>query len=873
MTSQEIRKTFLDFFASKGHKIVPSAPLVNKDDPTLMFINAGMNPFKDFFLGNKMSKNKRISDTQKCLRVSGKQNDLEEVGRDSYHQTLFEMLGNWSFGDYFKEGAIDYAWELLTEVYKLPKDRLYVSIFEGDKEQGLDLDEEAKGYWKKYMSEDRILPFDKKDNFWEMGDTGPCGPCSEIHIDLRSDEEVAKVPGKDLVNMDHPQVIEIWNLVFIQFNRNADRSLSDLPDRHIDTGMGFERLCMAIQNKKSNYDTDVFTGLIQFVEKETGKEYTFSYADDAMVDIAIRIVVDHVRAVSFAISDGQMPGSTGAGYVIRRILRRAVRFYYSFLDMKSPFLHKMVALLSAQFKDVFPELAAQEKYVTDVIREEEKSFLRTLEKGLTRIDKLDLKGNTLDGETAFELYDTFGFPIDLTRLIAEEKGWSIDEKGFEKALGQQKKRSRKDAEKEVGDWVNVQAANGVDFMGFDHLTVENAKVLKYRTVLEKGKEQFQLVLDKTPFYPEGGGQIGDGGLMWFEEEKVVVITTKKENDLIIHYVKSLPSNIEAEVKAEVNKKKRKLTENNHTATHLLHAALREVLGDHVQQRGSLVKDDALRFDFSHFQKMTDEEIAKVEEMVNRQIRRNIPLVENRSIAINDAKEAGAMMLFGEKYGETVRMITFDADYSIELCGGCHVDSTGQIGLFKLKSESGVASGIRRIEAITADKAEAFYKQELATLNNIRSLFKNPKGVDKLVADLQEENNSLKKEIEGFVNQQANQLKEQLLTQIEAHNGYQLLIANIQLTDSKAIKNLAYQIKEQVGECVIVFGAVVNDKPQLLVLVEENLVKTKELHAGTMIRELAKDIKGGGGGQAFFATAGGKDASGIEVALGKVKDLL
>ncbi len=874
MTAKEIRQKFLDFFEKKKHKIVASAPIVNKDDPTLMFINAGMNQFKDYFLGNKEIVNPRIADTQKCLRVSGKQNDLEEVGIDSYHHTMFEMLGNWSFGDYFKEEAIEWAWELLTEVYGLDKDRLYITVFEGDKGDGLEADDEAATLWKKYVPAERILYFDRKDNFWEMGDTGPCGPCSEIHIDLRDDEARKKSDASKLVNMDDPLVIEIWNLVFIQFNRNAAGKLEELPAKHIDTGMGFERLTMALQKKTSNYDTDIFTPFIHFIEELSGIKYTFDYDLNAKSDIAMRVVADHVRAVSFTIADGQLPSNTGAGYVIRRILRRAVRYYYSFLNINEPLLHKMVPMLASKFEDVFPELKSQEAFVSKVILEEEKSFLKTLAAGLQRFESIKVNNKTVDGNAAFELYDTFGFPIDLTRLIASEKGWEIDEAGFEKALLEQKTRSRADAEKEVGDWTVVNDVKNIEFIGYDHLKVDDAKMVKYRTVIEKKKEQYQVVLNKTPFYAEGGGQVGDTGLLFFGDEKIPVLNTKKENDLVIHFVKSLPKDINAVVKGEVNAGKRNLTENNHSATHLMHAALREVLGDHVAQKGSLVDDRYLRFDFSHFQKVTDEEIAKIEAIVNKRIRQNITLQEDRNLPIDKARAAGAMMLFGEKYGDAVRMITFDKNYSIELCGGCHVNATGQIGTFKITSEGAVAAGVRRIEALTADKAESYLNKELGELNSVRALFKNPKNLEKNVVSLQEENRSLQKQIDKLMSAQAGALKDDLKKQVTDIKGIKVLSTRLPIGDAKAIKDLAYQLEKEIGDVVIIFGSEANGKPQLLVKISEGLTKTnKELHAGNIIRELAKEIKGGGGGQPFFATAGGSDVSGLDSAIEKGRSIL
>ncbi len=871
-TAKEIRQQFLDFFKEKTHKIVPSAPIVNKNDPTLMFTNAGMNQFKDFFLGDKVAKDRRVADTQKCLRVSGKHNDLEEVGIDSYHHTMFEMLGNWSFGDYFKEEAISWAWELLTEVYGLDKNRLYASVFEGDTSEGLEPDNEAINFWKKYVPEDRILKFDKKDNFWEMGETGPCGPCSEIHIDLRSDEDRAKIDGATLVNADHPLVIEVWNLVFIQYNRKADGSLESLPEKHVDTGMGFERLCMAIQGKQSNYDTDVFTPFIQFIEKRSGKKYNFSYDLSAKSDIAMRVVADHVRAVSFTIADGQLPSNTGAGYVIRRILRRAVRYYYSFLDVKEPMLHELVLLLGDTFKDVFPELHAQKDFVSKVVLEEERSFLRTLEGGLKRLNSISVSDNQLDGESAFELYDTYGFPIDLTRLIATEKGWTIDEAGFKKALSEQKARGRADAQKEVGDWTNLLDDPSVEFVGYHNMSVEDVKIVKYRTVKIKDKNQFQIVLNKTPFYAESGGQRGDVGLLFVGDEKIAVLDTKKENDLIIHIVKKLPENFEATIKAEINRPKRLATSKNHTSVHLMHAALHEVLGTHAVQKGQDVDENRMRFDFSHFQKMTEEEVAKIEQIVNEKIRENIPLEED-ILTIAQAKEAGAMMLFGEKYGDEVRMITFDKDFSRELCGGTHVNATGDIGLFKIVSEGAVAAGVRRIEAITAGKAEAFINKELAELNSIRALFKNPKDTAKNVAALQEENKGLKKELDKMMAAQAGNLKDDLKKGATIINGVNFIASKLPLNDSKAIKNLSYQLEQELGDALIVFGAEVNGKPQLMVTISETLTKEKDLHAGNIIRELAKEIQGGGGGQAFFATAGGKDATGLDRAIAKAGELL
>ncbi|HHB78993.1 MAG TPA: alanine--tRNA ligase [Saprospiraceae bacterium] len=866
MTFTEIRDTFFEFFKSKQHKIVPSAPLLNKDDPTLMFINAGMNQFKDYFLGNGKPDNPRIADTQKCLRVSGKHNDLEDVGLDSYHHTLFEMLGNWSFGDYFKKEAIAWAWELLTEVYKIPKDRLYITIFEGSKEDGVEFDQEAHDYWKKWVPEDRILPFDKKDNFWEMGATGPCGPCSEIHVDMRPDAEREKLDGAKLVNMDDPNVIEIWNLVFIQFNRKADGSLEELPEKHIDTGMGFERLCRVLQHKDSTYDTDVFAHAFAKIQQASGLKYEGSFAPDAKKDIAMRVVADHIRAVAFAIADGAMPSNTGAGYVIRRILRRAVRYYYSFLGIKTPFLHSLVPVLAADFAQVFPELKAQEAFVAKVIQEEEKSFLRTLATGLRRMENLEVKNNIIDGKTAFELFDTYGFPIDLTRLIAAEKGYTIDEKGFEKELLAQKTRSRDDAKREVGDWTVLSDNPKVQFLGYDTLSVEDAKVVKYRTVMVKDKPQYQIVLDKTPFYAEGGGQVGDKGILQFDGETIQVYDTKKENDLIIHYVDKLPQNPRASVFAQVNKEIRTHTANNHSATHLMHAALRQVLGTHVRQKGSLVNDKYLRFDFSHFQKVTEEELAQVEHIVNQKIRENIALGEARDIPIAEAQEAGALMLFGEKYGERVRMITFDETYSRELCGGIHVPATGQLGFFKIISESAIAAGVRRVEAVTGPAAEDFIQAQINELNAVKAQFKNAKEPAKRVAALVEENKNLSRQVDTLLAASAkNQAKELAGSFVEA-DGMNVLIAQVDVSDAKALKTMAFDLEKSQENAFIGLGANIGGKPQLLIVIAKPLVEAKGLHAGNLIREIAKAIKGGGGGQPFFATAGGSDASGISAGL-------
>lgn len=873
MKASEIRQGFFDFFEEKGHKIVGSAPIVVKNDPTLMFTNAGMNQFKDFFLGTKKPDVLRVADTQKCLRVSGKHNDLEEVGYDSYHHTMFEMLGNWSFGDYFKTEAIAWAWELLTERFKLPEDRLYATVFGGDTNEGLGKDIEAADIWAKYLPSERILFCGKEDNFWEMGDTGPCGPCSELHIDLRSDEERAKKSGAELVNKDDPQVIEIWNLVFIQFNRKSNGSLEELPDKHVDTGMGFERLVMAMQGKISNYDSDIFTPFIQFIEKETGKTYTGSYDPKDKVDVSMRVIADHLRAVCFAIADGEMPSNTGAGYVIRRILRRAIRYYYSFLDVSEPFIYKLVPMLADNFKDVFPELQAQYGFVQKVVEEEEKAFLRTLAAGIKRIDNIQVQENQLDGEIAFELFDTYGFPIDLTRLIASEKGWKIDDDGFNKALQEQKDRARADAKRETGDWTIVKEVDEVEFLGYDNDDAKQVSVSRYRVTKEKDKEIYQLVLDKTPFYPEGGGQIGDKGSLDFDGERIHVLNTIRENDLIIHIVDKFPSDHSIAAEAEINSTRRKLIENNHTATHLMHAALRQVLGTHVQQKGSLVKDNMLRFDFSHFQKMTAEEIAQVEGIVNKKIRENIPLLEHRSISIAEAKDAGAIMLFGEKYGDYVRMITFDPEFSRELCGGCHVNATGSIGHFKIKSEAAISTGIRRIEAVTADALDAYYAKELEELSSVRALFKNPKNVAQTIASLQEENKKLQKEIDKVQVNKAAGLKDALLGKAVDLNGIRLIAEKVDIADAKVVKTLAFNLEKELEDGVILLATESEGKAQLLLSINKALVESKSLNASNIIREISKHINGGGGGQAFFATAGGKNPDGIPAAIEQLKTIL
>lgn len=874
MTSRQIRQTFLEFFENKGHKVVPSAPIVNKNDPTLMFTNAGMNQFKDYFLGHQVPEIKRVADTQKCLRVSGKHNDLEEVGHDGYHHTMFEMLGNWSFGDYFKEEAIAWAWELLTEIYQLPKDRLYATVFKGDVVDGLEMDAEAAAIWKKYLPEDRILYCGKKDNFWEMGDQGPCGPCSEIHIDLRSEEEIEKIPGSSLVNQGNPRVMELWNLVFIQYNRKADGSLETLPAKHVDTGMGFERLTMVLQGKQNTYDTDIFQPIIQFIENESGINYTGSYGRSAKSDTAMRVVADHIRAVAFTIADGQLPGNTGAGYVIRRILRRAVRYYYSFLNIKTPFLHRIVPLLAGLFEDVFPELKAQESQVARIIKAEENAFLNTLDNGLRRFSELTVYNNTIKGENAFELYDTYGFPIDLTRLMAEEKGWKVDEEGFNKAMQAQKARARAAAEKTVGDWVEVAEGEEVNFVGYDTLEVENAKVLKYREVKTAKGSQIQLVLNQTPFYAESGGQRGDKGWLDFGGEVVNVLDTQKENDLIIHIIDKLPANVKAPVVARVSPDLRAATSANHSATHLLHAALHRILGPHATQKGQDVDHQRLRFDFNHFQKVTEEELKQIEALVNLKIRENIPLEEERNVPIGEAKASGAMMLFGEKYGDLVRIITFDRAFSRELCGGTHVSATGKIGFFKVVSETAVAAGVRRIEAVTAANAEQYVQKELDILHNIRLQLKHPKDPVKAIITLQEDIKRLQKETEMLLAAQANALKKDLLAKAERINGMTLLLAKLPISDANALKTLAHQLEGELDNALILFGAEINGKPQLTMLINKKLTSTNpEFHAGQLIRQLAKEIDGSGGGQPFFATAGGKDLSGLDRALAKARELI
>jgi alanyl-tRNA synthetase len=866
-TSSEIRKAFLDFFKSKDHHIVPSAPIVVKNDPTLMFTNAGMNQFKDYFLGNKPAPYPRIADTQKCLRVSGKHNDLEEVGVDTYHHTMFEMLGNWSFGDYFKKEAIEWSWELLTSVLHIPIDRLYVTVFEGDTKDGLPRDEEAIAEWKKWISEDRILLGNKKDNFWEMGDTGPCGPCTEIHIDSRSDEERKLVDGKTLVNADHPQVIEIWNNVFIQFNRLKDGSLQPLPAKHVDTGMGFERLVRVIQGKQSNYDTDVFTGTIHHIEKITNVPYK---GGDSKQDIAFRVLADHIRAIAFTIADGQLPSNTGAGYVIRRILRRAVRYYYSYLNYQQPLLYQLVPVIAAQFAEVFPELIQQEAFVTKVIREEEEAFLRTLEKGLKRIeDIISASDKTISGKDAFELYDTYGFPFDLTRLIASERNLVVDEEQFNAEMQKQKERSRAATAIDTEDWVTVNEGTSNVFVGYDSLETE-AQVLRYRKVKTKGKEAYQLVLDNTPFYAESGGQVGDTGQLTVDGQLVSVIDTKKENDLIVHIVDKLPADLSGTVVAKVDASKRKSTAIHHSATHLLHAALRKVLGTHVAQKGSLVNADYLRFDFSHFSKMTDEELAQVEKIVNEKIRENIPVVI-RYMSKEEALQTGAMALFGEKYGDEVRVVTIDPNYSIELCGGTHVGATGELGFFKITSEGAVAAGVRRVEAISGAAAENYINTQLQLLQGIKETLKNPKDTLKALSSLNEENVALKKQIEKFEQAQLMALRDALKQKVQPINGSNFVGEIVEVSSADALKKLAFELKAQLPDHIIALGSAIDNKASVVLLFDEAIAKEKGLDASALIKQkIAPLIKGGGGGQKTLATAGGQNTSALQLAIDTVK---
>jgi alanyl-tRNA synthetase len=896
MTSSEIRQQFLDFFASKGHAIVPSAPIVVKNDPTLLFTNAGMNQFKDYFLGNQVPSHSRIADTQKCLRVSGKHNDLEEVGVDTYHHTMFEMLGNWSFGDYFKGEAIEWSWELLTKVYGIDPAKLYVSVFEGDPSENLPASSEALMHWKKWVTEDKIIYGNKKDNFWEMGDTGPCGPCSEIHVDMRSDEEIAKVPGRDLVNKDHPQVIEIWNNVFIQYNRKKDGSLEALPNKHVDTGMGFERLVRVIQNKKSNYDSDVFTGTIDAVAQITGKQYDYS---DSKQAIAFRVLADHIRAIAFTIADGQLPANTGAGYVIRRILRRAVRYYYSYLDYKQPLLHQLMPLLAKQFENVFPELTAQLDFVTKVVKEEEEGFLRTLEKGLKRIDdivKTHSKGATIEGKLVFELFDTFGFPVDLTRLIASENDLLVDEAGFEKEMLQQKNRSRAATAIDTGDWIQVTEDAETKFVGYTQMET-NSTIIKYRHVKAKGKEAYQWVLSETPFYAESGGQVGDSGTLTFEDGTILEVTdTKKENNLFIHFTDTIPNVIGEKVKAQVAIAHRKNTTLHHSATHLLHAALRNVLGKHVAQKGSLVNAEQLRFDFSHFAKMTPEEINAVSVLVNEKIKANIPVVINEMDKA-DAIQLGAMALFGEKYGDKVRVVVMDPNYSIELCGGTHVGHTGEIGHFILKAEASVAAGVRRIEGVVGEAAELFltevkeklHKQIIqlaeaceSIASKINAQFKAPDlnentSTDVLndtIASLQTSQKELSKKLESQEALLVNELFEKYSTAFTTVNDIQFLGVQLQLGSADHLKKLAQQLGTLHANSVVVLTSKVADKANVVLAISESLVNQKNWQAPQIIKEkIAPLIKGGGGGQKTIASAGGQDNTQLDKVIDVIKAML
>ena len=885
-TASAVRQQFLDFFASKGHHIVPSAPLVVKDDPTLLFINSGMAPFKDYFLGNKPAPYKRIADTQKCLRVSGKHNDLEEVGYDTYHHTMFEMLGNWSFGDYFKKDAIAWAWELLTDVFKLEKDRLYVTYFEGDQGDNLGADTETQELWRTYTTDDRILPGHKKDNFWEMGDTGPCGPCTEIHIDLRSNEERAQKSGRELVNADHPQVVEVWNNVFMEFQRLADKSLVKLPAQHVDTGMGFERLMMAVSGVKSNYDTDVFQPLIQFIAKEVGVEYHGTApatvndqpaTENEKTDIAIRVIADHIRTIAFTIADGQLPSNVKAGYVIRRILRRAVRYAFSSLNQKQPFLFKLVPVLADQMAGIFPELKAQTAFVQRVIEEEEIAFLKTLETGLRRLDALEesarANGNRIDGKTAFELSDTFGFPLDLTALIAREKGLTVDEEGFQKELAQQKNRSRNAQETEQSDWTIVADTDEQPaFVGYD-LDAAPARILRYRKTTAKGKTEYQLVLDQTAFYAESGGQVGDTGFLEGDFATLRVIDTKKENDLIVHTVLDLPEDLTGEFMSRPDASRRTQIRQNHSATHLVQAALREVLGSHVQQKGSLVNEKLLRFDFSHFTKVTDDQLRQIERIVNEKIRQQIPLDERRNVPIAEAKTLGAMALFGEKYGEFVRVITFDKDFSVELCGGLHVPNTGNIGYLKITAESAVGAGVRRIEAVTGAGAEAYVDQQLDLLAQVRETLGNPQHLIPSIEKQSEEIAALRKQLEQFELLSLNQQKDQLAAQVKDLSGVNFLAAVVQASSADGLKKLAYDLRQVVPNLVAILGADIDGKPQLAVMLDDEIAKAGKLNATTLVRELAKEIQGGGGGQPFFATAGGKNVAGLGAAIAKAEEVI
>ena len=869
MKSQDIRSQFLSFFEQKKHQVVASAPMVLKNDPTLMFVNSGMAPFKEYFLGNSEVSAPRICDTQKCLRVSGKHNDLEEVGYDTYHHTLFEMLGNWSFGDYFKKEAINWAWELLTKVYKINPNQLYVTVFEGDASDGTQMDQEAYDFWKAIIPEDRILMGNKKDNFWEMGEQGPCGPCSEIHVDIRTEDERSKVSGKSLVNQDHPHVVEIWNLVFMQYNRKADGSLEDLPNKHIDTGMGFERLCMVLQGVQSNYDTDVFAPIIREIETISGKDY----GKDNEIDIAIRVISDHVRAVAFAIADGQLPSNNGAGYVIRRILRRAIRYGFTFLNKQEPFIFRLVEILSQKMGEAFPEIKTQKQLIENVIKEEEHSFLRTLDQGLLLLNRLvnNAKGNIISGDKAFELYDTYGFPLDLTSLILKERGMTLDVEAFELEMQKQKNRSKSASQVSTGDWTELFEDDVQEFIGYDTLEAK-VKISRYRKVVSKKEGTlFQLVFNLTPFYPEGGGQVGDKGYIESSNGDVTyILDTKKENNVIIHLVKELPNHLDSYFTAIVDEKQRLRTSSNHTATHLLHQALREVLGTHVEQKGSAVHSKYLRFDFSHFSKLTQEELNDVQDFVNRRIESKLPLVEQRNVTMEAAINDGALALFGEKYGDTVRSIRFGQ--SIELCGGTHVENTGDIWHFKITSESAVASGIRRIEAITYDAVKDYYFENNATYQEIRGLLNNAKEPLKAIQALQEDNQKLRKQIEQFQKEKAQQAKGDLTSELNSHNGIQFLFKKVDL-DAASIKDICFELGGQFEDLFLVFASELNGKAILSCFVSKPLVESHDLNAGQIVRTLGKYIQGGGGGQPFFATAGGKNPAGISEALKAAEGLI
>ena len=871
MKSADIRKTFLEFFEKKQHQIVPSAPMVVKNDPTLMFINAGMNQFKDIFLGNSPVKFPRIADTQKCLRVSGKHNDLEEVGLDTYHHTMFEMLGNWSFGDYFKKETIKWGWELLTEVYGIPEENLYASVFEGNDADGLPADKKSFDYWKNILPEDRIIYGSKKDNFWEMGDTGPCGPCSEIHIDMRSEEDKKITPGRELVNKGHPEVIEIWNLVFIEFNRKADGKLEQLPAKHVDTGMGFERLTMVIQNKKSNYDTDIFQPIIQ----EISKIANIKYGDNQKSDIAMRVIADHIRAIAFAIADGQLPSNNKAGYVIRRILRRAVRYGFTFLNLKEPFLNELVPALVQTMGEFFPDIKSQQEIIRKVITEEEQAFMRTLAQGIKRFEQYTeakQKKKIIDGAFAFELFDTYGFPIDLTQLLAKEQNLSVDMDGFRKGLEEQKKRSRHAATIDTDDWVEVKKGDDkTEFVGYETLVAE-AEIIKFRKVKTRKKEFYQIVLNQTPFYAESGGQSGDRGILENGDEKIKILDTQKEHDLIIHITEKLPSDISASFTAKVDAEKRRQTENNHSAIHLMHAAFKKVLGAHVEQRGSLVDENHLRFDFSHFAKMSKEEIRQVEKIVNQKIRANIPITDLRNVPIDKAKAMGAAALFGEKYGDFVRVVIYDKNYSVELCGGTHVPATGQIGFFKIISESAIAAGIRRIEAITADKAEDYFYRQEDVVFALNELFKNQKDIVKAVQNTLNEKKNMEKQIGDMKKEKVKTLKEQLKNKVKLINGINFISEKLN-TDAQTAKDLAFSMKDIVENMFLVIGTENKGKATLTVMISENLVKERGLNAGKIIREIAREIQGGGGGQPHFATAGGKFPAGLTKAFNLASEII